>query len=204
MSKPTAPVDLAERLRRLALAAPAGALCELATQVVPGFGAAQAPLVLVGEAPGEQEDRQGRPFVGRSGALLDELLTAAGLERERLYVTNAVKCRPVALVDGRKRNRPPKASEVRAWSEVLAAELELIRPRAVVGLGAVAGRALVAPDFRITRLRGQWLTERLTGCDLIVTWHPAYLLRQHGAEHTARLAEAVADLRAARERIEGP
>jgi DNA polymerase len=191
-----------ERLRALARACPARLLFPGATQVVPGEGNPAARLVLVGEAPGADEDRLGRPFVGRSGKLLDQMLTEAGLSRDQLWITNTVKCRPVIDEGGRVRNRAPLTSEVKAWLPVLQEELQAIGPVAVVGLGAIAGKALAGPTFAITRERGRWFTERLTGRKALVTWHPAYLLRQTGAIYSERLAEGIADLAAARIALE--
>lgn len=175
----------------------AGLDCPGATQVVPGEGNPSAGIVLVGEAPGEQEDREGRPFVGRAGKLLDGMLQEAGLPRDAVWITNAVKCRPILFEGDRMRNRPPKVSEVRAWSGCLHQELRLIAPRVLVGLGAVAGRAILGPDFKLTQERGQWRIDPVLGVEAIVTWHPAYLLRQTGESYARRVEEAVSDLREA-------
>jgi DNA polymerase len=172
-----------------------------ATQIVPGEGNALARIVIVGEAPGEEEDRLGRPFVGRSGKLLDQVLATAGLERRDLWITNAVKARPVAFEDGRARNRAPTAAEVKAWRSCLEEELTLIRPSLVVGLGAVAGKALVGKDFRITAERGNWHKDSLLGLDVLVTWHPSYIMRQSGEDYRARLGEAIADFERVRGRL---
>lgn len=196
-----APPSRWEQLRAIALTLGGPLMCEGATQVVPGEGNARAELVLIGEAPGEQEDRQGRPFVGRSGKLLDQLLATAGLDRRDLWITNTVKCRPVTNEDGHLRNRAPKTSEIKAWTPVLKQELTLLRPRLLVGLGAVAGKALVDPDFKITRQRGQWHHDRLLGLEVLVTWHPAYLLRQQGESYQARMAEALSDFEAVAARL---
>lgn len=182
-----------EALRRLALSADITAACEGATGVVPGAGNPRARLVIVGEAPGEQEDRLGQPFVGRSGALLDLALDRAGLKRADVWITNAVKCRPVA--EGR--NRAPSAREVKAWQPVLEAELGLLRPRVVVALGAVAARALVGAGFKITQQRGLWLPDQGWGGGLVASWHPSFILRQRGSDREARFGELAADLTAA-------
>jgi DNA polymerase len=166
--------------------------------VVWGEGDPRARLVLVGEAPGEEEDRQGRPFVGRSGALLGQALAAAGLAREALWITNAVKCRPTKQEGERLANRAPTTRELKAWADVLEAELAHVRPAVVVGLGAVAGRALFGPDFRLTRQRGVLVPAPRLGVPALVTWHPAFVLRQRGPDRDARLAEVVADLGLAR------
>lgn len=172
--------------------------CDAGSRVVWGEGNPAARLVLVGEAPGEQEDRQGRPFVGRSGALLAEALARAGLDRGELWVTNAVKCRPTKEIEGRRRNRAPTTRELRAWAEVLAAELARVRPACVVGLGSVAGRALFGTDFRLTKERGMLMRADLLDVPALATWHPAFVLRQRGADRDERLADLIADLATAR------
>ncbi|MNK77387.1 Uracil DNA glycosylase superfamily protein [compost metagenome] len=190
-----------DELRWIAEACAADLDCPGATQVVPGEGNPQAAIVLVGEAPGEQEDRDGRPFVGRAGQLLDRILEQAELKREDVWITNAVKCRPVLFEGDRMRNRPPKVSEVRAWSACLHEELKRIGPQVLVGLGAVAGRALLGPDFKLTQERGVWHRDVILGTETLVTWHPAYLLRQKGEVYERRLEEAIADLRSAAMRL---
>ena len=171
------------------------------TQIVPGEGDVHAALALVGEAPGEQEDRLGRPFVGRAGRLLDRLLVGAQLSRDRVWITNVVKLRPVAIEDGHFRNRAPTAAEIRLWLPCLTRELAIVAPRVIVAMGAVAGRVLVSDDFALTRSRGRWSRDRLIGAEVIATWHPAYLLRRTGADHAQRMAETLADLRAAASRL---
>lgn len=188
------PPASADALRRLALAAEITAACEGARGVVAGMGNPEASLVLVGEAPGEQEDKLGLPFVGRSGQLLDEALSRAGLARENVWITNAVKCRPVAHQGGVLRNRAPTTREIKAWLPVLAGELALLRPRVVVALGAVAARALVGASFRMTVNRGLWLPKQWWGGGLVASWHPSYVLRQRGPDRALRLSELAADL----------
>lgn len=194
-------MEASEELRRLALDCAAGLDCPGATQVVPGEGNPRAEIVLVGEAPGEQEDREGRPFVGRSGQVLDRILGESGLHRERIWITNAVKCRPVLFEGDRIRNRPPRASELQAWSACLHAELRRISPQIVVGLGAVAGRVLLGPEFKLTQERGLWRKDQILGTETLVTWHPAFLLRQKGEAYERHLAEAIADLKEAASRL---
>ncbi len=191
-----------DELRRIAQECAAGLDCPGATQVVPGEGNPYAAIVVLGEAPGEQEDRDGRPFVGRAGQLLDRMLGEAGLGRDEVWITNVVKCRPVLFEGDRMRNRPPKVSEVRAWSGCLRDELKLIAPRVLVGLGAVAGRALLGPDFKLSAERGRWRQDQLLGVETLATWHPAYLLRQKGEVYEHRLGEAIDDLREAATRLQ--
>lgn len=200
---PPAPPDTALHERLQALALDYGRLLPLdgATRVVPGEGNPHARLVLVGEAPGEQEDRQGRPFVGRSGKLLDQLLNTAGLDRRDLWITNTVKLRPVLMKGGKAANRAPTAGEIKLWRECLEEELALIRPEVLVGLGAVAGKALLGGDFKITRMRGQWFETSSVALPVIVTWHPSYILRQVGDGYRERLAEAVRDFQIVAQRL---
>lgn len=189
--------DRRSTLQALALTCGASLVGEGATRIVPGEGNPFARLVLVGEAPGEEEDRQGHPFVGRSGKLLDRLLAEAGLDRADVWITNTVKARPVVFEGDRKRNRAPRVSEIKAWSACLNEELRLIQPQVLVGLGAVAGQALLGREFKITRQRGEWFHDGVLGRDVLVTWHPSYLLRQQGADYDRLVAQARDDLRAA-------
>jgi len=169
---------------------------------VPGAGDPHARLVLVGEAPGETEARQGRPFVGAAGRLLDEALAKAGLSRDEIWTTNTVKCRPVMGEGPRYRNRAPTTAEIRHWQPLLEEELQLLAPRVIVCLGAVAAKAIIDPQFTMNRQRGQWLPTRF-GAEALATYHPAYLFRLQGDARDAALAALEADLRAARERLMG-
>jgi uracil-DNA glycosylase len=148
--------------------------CETANRIVPGEGDPTAQVMLVGEAPGASEDEQGRPFVGRAGRLLGEVLAEAGLERERVYITNVVKARPPG-------NRDPKAPEVAHWMPWLEAELALVQPRLVVPLGRHA-LAHFASGITITAAHGRQLTER--GRTLFPLYHPAAALRSTALRET--------------------
>jgi uracil-DNA glycosylase len=141
--------------------------CETATNMVPGEGNPDADVMLVGEAPGASEDKQGRPFVGRAGKLLDELLAAAGLTREQVYITNVVKARP-------PNNRDPRAGEVAHHMPWLEAELAIVQPSLVVPLGRHA-LAHFTDDAKITQVHGTEMTER--GRSLFPMYHPAAALR---------------------------
>lgn len=147
-------------------------LCRLhegRTNAVFGEGDPDADLLVVGEAPGEEEDRTGRPFVGKAGKLLDLMLLSVGFARERVYICNVVKCRPPA-------NRNPAADEAATCtSNYLFAQIDAIAPRAILVVGKVAAQALLESEQAISRLRGTTHTYR--GTPLIVTYHPAYLLR---------------------------
>jgi uracil-DNA glycosylase family 4 len=142
-------------------------ICEGATNLVPGEGSATADVMVVGEAPGRFEDESGRPFVGRAGQLLDELLGAAGLERAGVYITNVVKARP-------PRNRDPTRAEVEHWMPVLEEQLALVAPRMVVPLGRHA-LAHFAPGAKIGEVHGELTIER--GRVLYPLYHPAAALR---------------------------
>lgn len=167
---------------------------------VPGAGDPHASLVLVGEAPGETEAREGRPFVGAAGRLLGEALAKAGLSREEVWTTNSVKCRPVTGEPPRYRNRAPTPAEIRRWQPLLEEELQLVAPRVIVCLGAVAAKVIIDPRFTMTRQRGQWLPTRF-GAEALATYHPAYLFRLQGEARESALAALEADLRAARARV---
>jgi DNA polymerase len=170
-----------------------------ATQTVFGSGEASARLVLVGEQPGDQEDRQGRPFVGPAGKVLTRALEAAGIDQAESYVTNAVKHFKFVVPERGKRriHKPPSLSEVSACKPWLLAELELIGPEVVVALGATAAKSLLGSSFRLTRHRGEVLT--LPGPDditanVVATIHPSAVLRA-GENREAAYEDLVADLR---------
>src|SRR5262245_16234100 len=148
--------------------------CETATNMVPGEGNAEAAVMLVGEAPGATEDEQGRPFVGRAGKLLEEVLAEAGLEREDVYITNVFKARP-------PKNRDPRAGEVAHHMPWLEAELALIQPTLVVPLGRHA-LAHFTDDAKISDVHGTEMTER--GRSLFPMYHPAAALRGGGLKDT--------------------
>jgi len=126
--------------------------------------------MVIGEAPGANEDRQGEPFVGRAGQLLNAMLRAIGLAREEVFIANAVKCRPPA-------NRDPKPEETRCCAPFLERQIELIDPRLILAVGRVAAQMLLGTDVALGRLRGRRHTFPGTGVPLVVTYHPAYLLR---------------------------
>jgi DNA polymerase len=139
------------------------------TQAVPGVGAERADWLFVGEAPGADEDAQGEPFVGQAGKLLDAMLAAIGLKRgANVYIANVLKCRPPG-------NRNPSPEEVMRCEPYLLRQVELIQPKLIVALGKFAAQTLLAQDTAIAKLRGEVHSYR--GIPLIVTYHPAYLLR---------------------------
>lgn len=143
-------------------------LSEGRTQVVFGRGSAGAELVVVGEAPGREEDRTGLPFVGPAGKLLDLLLLSVGIERGRAYICNVLKCRP-------PNNRDPMADEVSTCAPYLHAQLDIIQPRVLLGVGKFAAQWLSGSDQSIGRLRGT--VHEYRGIPVVATYHPAYLLR---------------------------
>jgi len=151
-------------------------LCELSKgrkNTVFGEGSKHPILMLVGEAPGREEDIQGRPFVGRSGELLTKMLRAIGLERKEVFITSVIKCRP-------PRNRTPRKEEIEACLPYLFKQIELLDPRLILCLGATSARALLKTESPLSRLRGCF--HDLDGRKLIVTYHPAYLLRFGGSK----------------------
>ena len=144
-------------------------LCEQRTQAVPGVGDREARWMFVGEGPGVEEDRRGEPFVGQAGRLLDRMLAALGLERGGdVYIANAVKCRP-------PHNRTPEVAEIAACAAFLDRQIALVRPRLLIALGRPAAQALLGREISIGSARGKRF-ER-DGVPVIVTYHPAYLLR---------------------------
>ncbi len=138
------------------------------TQTVFGVGNREAKWLFVGEAPGADEDRKGEPFVGRAGQLLNAMIEALGFRREDVYIANVLKCRPPG-------NRDPQPNEVENCEPYLVRQIELIHPRLIVALGRHAAHSLLKTDAPLARLRGQRLAYR--GTPLVVTFHPAYLLR---------------------------
>jgi len=138
------------------------------TQTVFGVGNRRAQWMFVGEAPGADEDRQGEPFVGAAGKLLNAMIAALGLKREDVYIANVLKCRP-------PNNRDPQANEVEQCEPNLVRQIELIQPKLIVALGRHAAHSLLKTDLALARLRGQSLSYQ--NIPLVVTYHPAYLLR---------------------------
>src|SRR5438477_2171167 len=137
-------------------------------QIVFGVGNPRAELMFIGEAPGADEDEQGEPFVGRAGQLLNNMIKAMGLGREDVYIANIIKCRPPG-------NRTPERDECETCSPFLMRQIDVIRPKAIVALGAVAAKTLLAINAPMAELRGHWYDFRAT--KLAVTYHPAFLLR---------------------------
>ena len=158
--------------------------CDLwqnATQTVFGEGATKAALMLVGEQPGDREDVEGKPFVGPAGRVLDEGLEAAGIPRSGVYVTNAVKHFRWTRRGKRRLHEKPNAQQIRACRPWLEAEIQVVRPRLLVLLGATAAQALLGPTFRVTQHRGKTVPTPL-GIPAVATVHPSSILRAPDGE----------------------
>jgi DNA polymerase len=195
-SRTTEPQEILERLAAEAAGCRACDLWRNATQTVFGQGPADARIFLVGEQPGDQEDRAGQPFVGPAGRILDKALADVGLRRDDVYLTNAVKHFKWTAKGKRRIHQRPSATEVAACRPWLSAELAAVDPAVVVVLGATAGQALFGSRFRVGTARGQVLD--LDGRAAIATIHPSAVLR--GPDHAARddqYAGLVADLQRA-------
>ncbi|MDO8303381.1 MAG: uracil-DNA glycosylase [Sedimentisphaerales bacterium] len=153
---------------------------------VPGEGNPNAQIVFVGEAPGADEDEQGRPFVGRSGQLLDKIIAAMGLQRQEVFICNILKCRPPD-------NRDPKPDEIVSCIHFLEKQLEIIKPEIIVALGAHAAKTLLKSNDPIGQLRGKFLSYYTTSgygpIKLMPTYHPSYLLRNYSDDNRRRVWE---------------
>ena len=175
-------------------------LSETRRNVVFGEGNPQAPLMLVGEGPGENEDATGRPFVGRAGALLDEALAACRIGRQHVFICNVVKCRACITENGRARNRPPSTYEIDACTPWLEAQIEVIQPVVILCLGAPAAKFIVKRDFKMTQERGQFFPTKYAR-HAIAALHPAYILRQMGETYDGGKSLLIADIEAARRKV---
>ena len=163
-------------------------LCEGCIQKVMGQGDPSAALMLIGEGPGEQEDKTGQAFVGRAGDLLTNMLKAIDLPRDRVYICNTVKCRP-------PKNRAPKPDELEACQPHLLAQIALVKPKVIFLLGATAVRVMLGPNYRITQCRGQWFDRG--DIKMMATFHPAALLRDPRRKH-----DTWADLKLLRQELQ--
>jgi uracil-DNA glycosylase family 4 len=192
----------AEQLRHLGERAAVCVKCaHLAARrhtVVFGVGNPEAKLMFIGEAPGEEEDLKGEPFVGRAGQLLTKMIAAMGLSREDVYIANIVKCRP-DMPPGAPGNRKPTRQEMEACVPFLRAQIDVIRPGAMVALGATAVEGLLGPIGTIGSLRGKFLEYR--GTPLMATYHPSYLLRNASVTEKRKVWE---DLLKVMEKLEMP
>ena len=157
-------------LRERVAACTACELCKTRTQTVFGVGNVRAEWLVIGEAPGAEEDRQGEPFVGRAGQLLNSMLLAIGLPRETVFIANILKCRPPG-------NRDPKPEEVARCLPYLHAQIALLKPKIILAVGRIAAQNLLATDAPLARLRGKLHHFGAANTPLVITYHPAYLLR---------------------------
>ncbi|MBE5760605.1 MAG: uracil-DNA glycosylase [Clostridiales bacterium] len=151
-------------------------LCKTRINTVPGMGNPEADIMFVGEAPGAEEDYQGRPFVGASGQLLDQMMNSIHLNRENTYITNIIKCRP-------PRNRTPLPEEAQVCMPYFREQVRLVRPKIIVALGATAAKYLIDSNIAITKQRGIWVERK--GLHMIATFHPSYLLRDQSQKRLA-------------------
>jgi DNA polymerase len=197
MAQPPPRASGLEELREAAASCQACDLWREATQTVFGEGAERAKLMLIGEQPGDQEDIQGHPFVGPAGQLLDRALEQAGIDRGRVYVTNAVKHFRWVRRGKRRLHEKPNAQQIRACRPWLEAEVETVKPQLLVLLGATAAQSVMGPDFRVSKQRGEVLPSPL-GIPAVATVHPSAILRavDDASRHEA-MESLVADLKVA-------
>jgi len=167
---PAADADAWESLRREVAGCTRCALHQGRTNTVFGVGDTAAEWLVIGEAPGAEEDRRGEPFVGRAGQLLNAMLEAIGLRREQVYIANIIKCRP-------PKNRDPRPEEAAACEPYLREQIRLLRPRIILAVGRIAAQNLLKQDTPIGRMRGKTFEFSESGIPVVVTYHPAYLLR---------------------------
>jgi DNA polymerase len=186
--KPTLP-----KLRAAAADCKACPLWQTGTQTVFGEGAAHADVVFVGEQPGDQEDLEGRPFVGPAGKLLDKALVEAGIDRDQVYVTNVVKHFKWQARGKRRIHQKPNWREIAACRPWLDTEIALLEPRVLVCLGATAAQALLGRDFRVSRQRGE-LVESPLAPNVLATVHPSSILRADAETRELEYREFVRDL----------
>jgi len=181
--------------------------CEIGytrTNTAYGEGDPCARVMLIGEGPGETEDKLGRPFVGRAGELLEKMLAAIGLAREDVFICNTVKCRPTLDDGNRLRNRAPTPDEMRNCRPYLDQQIEIIKPEMILCLGAPAAKSFLGERFSITKQRGIWY-DGPNGIPLIATFHPAYILRMTGGKEMTEVKRLVwSDLKKIRARLDEP
>ena len=180
-------MDCWDSLKKECAACRGCSLWETRHELVFGVGNENARIMFIGEGPGEQEDRQGLPFVGPAGKLLDDMLKMIDLDRDRVYIANIVKCRPPG-------NRDPLNVEQAACRGWLDRQIALVDPKIIVCLGRIAATSLISPDFRITREHGKWFS--INGRSVMATYHPSALLRD-----LSKRPEAFMDLRELRKEI---
>lgn len=184
-SRPTLP-----KLRKAAADCKACDLWERGTQTVFGEGGATARVIFVGEQPGDREDREGRPFVGPAGGLLDKCLEAAGVDRKEVYVTNVVKHFKWEASSGKRRiHAKPNQGEIRACRPWLDSEIAVVKPKVIVCLGSTAAQAILGKSFKVTKQRGEWITTSSLAPFIMATVHPSSILRAPDDETRHRETE---------------
>ena len=186
-------MDDLDKLRRQARKCQDCPLWANATQTVFGAGDPHAQVMLVGEQPGDEEDKKGLPFVGPAGRLLDRALEAAGVEREHLYVTNAVKHFKWQPRGKRRLHKTPAQREIDACHQWLEREVQAVKPHVIVALGATAAKAVIGPHFKVSVQRGQFVDSALAP-HVFATFHPSALLRLREEEKEAAFKQLVRDL----------
>ena len=197
VAQPPANAQGVEQLKQAAASCQACDLWREATQTVFGEGDEHGRMMLVGEQPGDQEDLQGKPFVGPAGQVLERALDEAGIDRRRVYVTNAVKHFRWTRRGKRRLHETPNAGQVRACKPWLEAEAQVVSPRMIVLLGATAAQSVMGPAFRVTRQRGEVLASPL-GIPVVATVHPSSILRATDEEsRDAAMSSFIADLKVA-------
>ena len=189
-----------DELKRKALECRKCGLCETRTNVVFGEGNPNTPLVIVGEGPGDNEDKTGRPFVGRAGKLLDEALRENGITRKHVFICNVLKCRACIIENGSARNRPPSTTEMNECFPWLLQQLEIMKPLVILSLGAPSAKTIIHKDFKMTKERGLFFPTSYARI-AIAALHPAYVLRQYGEGLETARASLVSDIAAARKKV---
>ena len=194
------------RAERLAVVAERASVCvacglsRTRAHVVFGEGNPDAPLMIIGEGPGQNEDATGRPFVGRAGALLDQCLRENGITRKHIYLCNVIRCRACVLEAGRYKNRPPTAEETQACAPWLEQTLHIIQPLVILCVGAPSASTIIRKGFRMMQERGQWFESRYAP-HAMAALHPAYILRQEGEAYETSRRLLVEDIGAARRKV---
>ncbi|TMG14923.1 MAG: UdgX family uracil-DNA binding protein [Chloroflexi bacterium] len=197
MAQPPPTARSVQQLREAAASCQACDLWVEATQTVFGEGSEHSRMMLVGEQPGDQEDLQGKPFVGPAGRLLERALDEAGIDRRRVYITNAVKHFRFTRRGKRRLHEKPNAGQIRACRPWLDGEIEAVRPRIIVLLGATAAQAVMGPAFRVSKQRGEVLNSP-AGVPVVATVHPSSILRAADDEsREAAMSSFIGDLRVA-------
>lgn len=194
---PDLPAELHDLHRRMAALAVES--CPQGLGPVTGVGNPHARLCLIGEAPAEYEVKEGRPFAGPAGRVLDEALLQAGIPRPSVWLTNVVKCRTMRVVNGRRENRAPLVGELKRWMPLLEEELRIVHPKVIVCLGGTAAKTMLGKTFKLTEQRGRWF-DGPDGARVMATFHPAYVLhlQQHDPDRSETAYDTLlVDLRAA-------